>query len=163
MSNIFQKNNSGFTIIEVLIASVIISLTSLALMSATTKGIELSEKSLKQTQANMLIEEGVEAIKTIRDNNWVTIENLSMETVYYLSFDTNNNTWSLGINPTNLIDEIFTRQIIFSNVYRDANDDIASSGTIDDGIKKVQVTVSWPYGTSIISKNIDFYLTNFLN
>lgn len=163
MKNIFVKNNNGFTIIEVLIASFIISLTSLALMSATTKGIEISEKSLKQAQVNMLIEEGVEAVKTIRDTNWATIENLNTETIYYLSFDTNNNTWSLGVNPTNLIDEIFTRQIIFSNVYRDTNDDIASSGMIDDGVKKVKVIVSWPYGTSVISKDIGFYLTNFLN
>ncbi|MFA6251338.1 MAG: prepilin-type N-terminal cleavage/methylation domain-containing protein [Candidatus Paceibacterota bacterium] len=171
MKNILTKNkkifypNRGFTIIEVLIACVIISLTTIALMSATTKGIELSNKALRQAQASMLIEEGIEAVKSIRDNddNWTVIPSLSLETNYYLSFNLNTNTWSLNTTPEAPIDEIFTRTIVISEVNRDGNDDIASTGTVDDNIKKINVTVSWPDGGTINSKNINFYLTNFFN
>lgn len=151
----------GFTIIEVLIACVIISTTTLALMAATSKGIELSTRSLRQVQANMLMEEGVEAVKSIRDTDWTTISNLTLDTNYYLSF--NSNTWTLSTTLVSPIDEIFERAIIFSEVYRDSNDDIAFSGTLDTGIKKVNIIVSWSTSSGTNSKNITFYLANIFN
>ena len=168
MKNIFQVNKkiinyskAGFTIIEVLIACVIISITTLAVMSAASKGIELSNKALKQVQMSMILEEGVEAVKSIRDTNWITISDLNTDTNYYLFF--NLNTWSLSTTPSSLIDEVFTRTITLSPVYRDANDDIASSGTLDTGIKRVNITVSWISPSGVISKNMTFYLANILN
>jgi len=160
MKNIFKKKKklvSGFTIIEVLVACVIITTTTLALMSATSKGIELSTKALRQMQASMLMEEGVEAVKSIRDTNWTTISGLILNTDYYLSF---SSIWTLGTTPVSQIDEIFTRKVIFSEVNRDSNDDIAVSGTLDTGIKRVNVTVEWPTPSGINSKSITFYLAN---
>lgn len=157
MRNIFK---SGFTLVEVLVACVIISTTILALMSATSKGIELSTKALRQVEANMLMEEGVEATKSIRDTSWTTISDLTLNTNYYLSF---TNAWALGTTPVSKIDGIFTRTIVFSQVYRDSNDDISSSGTLDTGIKKVIVTVNWQSSGGTSSKNITFYLANIFN
>src|SRR3989339_2033041 len=146
MRIIFNKKNmsKGFTIIEVLIACVIISTTTLALASVASTGIQLSNRSLRQVQANLLMEEGAEAVKSIRDNNWTTISDLDLDTDYYLSFDINTNSWTLGQTPTATIDGVFTRVIVFSLVYRDDNDDIASSGEPDLGTKSVNVSVSWP-------------------
>lgn len=166
MKNIFKKKkinlyiNKGFTIIEVLIACVIISTTTLALMAATSKGIELSTRSLRQVQANMLMEEGVEAVKSIRDNDsdWTTISNLTLNTDYYLSFS--SNAWTLSTTPVSPIDEIFDRIVVFSPVYRDSNDAIASSGTLDTEIKKVDIMVSWSTPSGTNSKKITFYLAN---
>jgi len=170
MKNIFKikkkinyKSRAGFSLVEVLIACVIISLTTLALMSTASKGIELSNRALRQVQASMLIEEGVEAVKSIRDTNWETISSLNLDTNYYLFFDTNTNTWSLSTTPESLVDEIFTRTVILTAVNRDDNDDISPSGTIDTGIKRVNVTVSWPSKNDTISKNITFYLTDLFN
>ncbi len=165
MKSIFKKNNknTGFTLVEVIIACSIISLVTIALMSSASKGIELSGRALRQTQASMVLEEGVEAVKSIRDNSWTTISNLNLDTNYYLTFNTNTNTWSLGITAVTPVDSIFTRTVVFSAVNRDANDDIASSGTLDTGIKKVNVTVSWQTKTGTNSKNITFYLTNLFN
>jgi len=160
MKNIFKKKKnlvSGFTIVEVLIACVIITTTTIALMSATSKGIELSNRALRQGQASMLMEEGVEAVKSIRDTNWITISNLTLDTNYYLSF---SSAWILGITPVVQIDEIFTRKVVFSAVNRDSNDDIAVSGTLDTGIKRVNVIVEWSTPSGINSKSITFYLAN---
>lgn len=160
MKNIFKKKRnlvSGFTLIEVLVACVIITTTTIALMSATSKGIELSTKALRQVQANMLMEEGVEAVKSIRDTDWTTISNLTLDTNYYLSF---SGTWILGTTPVSQIDEIFTRKVIFSAVNRDSNDDIVVSGTLDTGIKRVNVTVTWSTPSGTNSKNITFYLAD---
>ncbi len=168
MKNFFTNkkkiiNSSGFSLVEVLIASAIISLTSIALMSAATKGIELSNRALKQVQASQLIEEGVEAVKSIRDTNWDTISGLTPAINYYLSFDTNTNLWSLDTIQTDKIDGLFTRLIVFSDVNRDSNDDIAEIGTLDVGTKKVNVFVTWPAPGGINSKNLKFYLANIFN
>lgn len=158
----FKKNN-GFSLVEVLIACSIIALTSLSLMQATAKGVELSNRALRQVEATQLIEEGVEAVKTIRDTDWNVISNLNLDTNYYLVFDTNTNTWSLSLISVVPIDNIFTRTIVFSRVDRDSNDNISSSGTLDTGSKKVNITVSWPAQGGTNSKNLTFYLTNIFN
>ena len=157
--NFTKKRNLvwGFTIIEVLVACVIITTTTIALMSATSKGIELSNRALRQVQANMLMEEGVEAVKSIRDTSWATISGKSLNTNYYLSF---SGAWILGTTPVAQIDEIFTRKVVFSAVNRDSNDDIASFGTVDIGIKRVNVIVEWSTPSGINSKSITFYLAN---
>lgn len=170
MKNIFiikgnkYRNKAGFSVVEVLIACIIMSMVTLALMSATSKGIELSIKALKQVEASQLMEEGVEAVKSIRDNNWTTISDINIDTNYYLSFDINSNTWSLGATPVSLIDDTFTRTVSFSEVYRDNDDDIADSEiTLDTGTKKVEVVVSWPNPSGTNSKEITFYLANIFN
>jgi len=175
MKKFFYKNNKkisrgdGFTLIEVLIACFIISMTTLALMSAASKGIELSIRALRQAQASMIAEEGVEAVKVIRDADWNVISSLSLNTNYYLSFNTGSNTWSLqttpSINPTTPIDDRFTRTIVFSAVYRDDNDDIVPSSleTPDPGTKRVTVNTSWQSQGETISKSITFYISNIFN
>jgi prepilin-type N-terminal cleavage/methylation domain-containing protein len=159
----FFLKNKGFTIIEVLIASLIISTTMIAVMSATSSGIQLSERALRQVQASMLAEEGVEVVKIIRDNGWSSFSGLSLNTNYYLSFDNNWRVWTISTTPVDPIDGIFTRTIMFSSVSRDSNDDIASSGSLDSGTRKVRVTVSWLSSGVTLSKNITFYLTNIFN
>lgn len=168
MKNFFTNkkniiNSSGFSLVEVLIASAIISLTAIALMSAATKGIELSSRALRQVQASQLVEEGVEAVKSIRDTNWDTISTLTPDINYYLSFDTNTNTWSLGTIQIDKIDGIFTRVVVFSDVNRDVNDDITETGTLDTGTKKANVIVTWPSSGGVNSKNLNFYLANIFN
>jgi type II secretory pathway pseudopilin PulG len=170
------KNNKfkkGFTIIEVIIACSIITITVFTLMSAASKGIELSGRSLRQTQANTLLEEGVEAVKTIRDDSWDTISALSLDAPYYLFYDINTNKWSLSSSmdtpissiPTYPIDDIFSRQVVFSEVYRNNDDDIdeEDGSNLDDGIKKVTVTVSWHSSGSQVSKDLVFYLADIFN
>ena len=172
MKKFFYNNKNisrddGFTLIEVLIACFIISVTTLALMSAASKGIELSSRALRQAQASMIAEEGVEAVKVIRDADWDTISSLSLNTNYYLSFNTGSNTWSLqttpSANPTTPIDDRFTRTIVFSAVYRDSNDDIAASGTLDSGTRRAVVNTSWQSQGETISKSITFYVSNIFN
>lgn len=172
--NKFKRNKfkKGFTIVEVIIACSIITITVLSLMSAASKGIELSGRALRQTQANILLEEGAEAVKIIRDNNWTTISLLSLNTPYYLFYNINTNTWELfntidtpiSSIPTYPIDNIFSRQIVLSEVYRNDNKDIDEAGTnLDTSIKKVTVSVSWFSLGNQVSKDLVFYLANIFN
>lgn len=163
MRTSFKKNQTGFTIIEVLVACFIMTLITLTLMSAAAKGIELSNQSLRQAQAGLLLEEGAEAVKSIRDTSWPAISGLSLETNYYLYFDSGTNTWSLSTTPLALLDGVFSRSVVISSVYRDSNDEISLSGTLDTGTKKVNVIVTWPNHQNVSSKNLTFYLADIFN
>lgn len=164
----FITSKNGFAIIEVLIASAIISITIFAVMSAAQRGIVLSFSSLKNTQANYLLEEGAEAIKIIRDNDRNNLASPALNVPLYLAFNAYQNTWSLvnqslNPNPVEIIDGVFTRKIVFSEVYRDSNDDIAAVGYLDSRSKKVEVTVSWIEKGATKSKSLGFYIFDIFN
>lgn len=167
MRTLQNKNNTkGFSLIEVLIACSVISIAIFSLMSASSKGIQLSNEALRQTQASFILEEGAEAVKSIRDAAWTNISSLTAGTNYYLTYNTGTNTWSLGTTPTGAIDSIFTRVIVISAVSRNGTDDIVTSGgTYDDtGTKKVTVTVSWPASDETISsKTLSFYISDIFS
>ncbi len=156
----FKNKSTGFTLVEVLVASAIISVTTFSLISAGAKGVELSTRALRQTQASYLLEEGAEAVKSIRDANWTNISGLTVGTTYYLSYNTSTNVWSLSTTAST-IDSIFTRTVVLSAVARDANDDIATSGTTDIRTKKAVVTVTWPVSNgTTVSKTLSLYIAD---
>lgn len=158
-----NKKNIGMTVIEVLIACSIISISIFALMKTAEKGLRLSSYALSKSQASFLLEEGAEAVKSIRDNDWTTISNLNLDTPYYLYFDTNTKKWTMDNNITS-IDGIFSRIVTISSVGRNGDDDIVDTGgTLDPGTKKVTVTVSWPLPSNTNTKSISFYVANIFN
>ena len=130
----------GFTLIEVIIAAVIISTIMISIIGLSASASNLSFFTLQESQAQTLLNETVEAVKLVRDDNWSNISSLSTSTNYYPSFS--GSAWTLTTTPNPI--GIFTQKIVFQNVNRDSNDDIVSSGgTLDTGTRKVTATVSW--------------------
>lgn len=155
-----KKAKFGFALIEVLIAVTIISGALIIVVSATTQSLSYSYITLKNYQATLATEEAVEAIKAIKLENWTSnISTLVTGTNYGITLGLNN--WQIAANPqtTNLG---FTRTIVFSNVYRDGNDDIATSGTLDTGVKKVTITTTWSYAGRNYSQTVEFYIFNII-
>ncbi len=97
MKNFFKKNSfekvKGFMMVEVIIASSIMLIVTIATMTVVQKGISISHQSLHATQASFLLEEGGEAVRTIRDSDWSNISSLSTSTVYYPVFS-HSTTWT---------------------------------------------------------------------
>lgn len=156
-----KKLGKGFGIIEIVIATTIISVAFLTMMSTASMSLRTSEKNTLELKANFLLEESVEAVKIMRDNDWQTnIASLSAGTDYFLEFD--GATWLANVSNV-LIDGVFERKFIINDVYRDANDDISSSGVLDQNTKKITVYVSWSKNGSIVSKSISFYISNIFN
>lgn len=157
----------GFTLVEVLVACSIISVSMFALMTTAQKGLSLSNQALIKSQANLLLEEGAEAVKSIRDNNWADVS--TNVTSYHLFFNTTTKLWSLNSSTSSLsgcipfypIDGVFNRTVTIASVGRDANDEIlVSGGTVDPGTKKVIINVSWVTGVGLSSKSLSFYISN---
>lgn len=148
---------TGFTIFEVVIAVAIIAMTFFGMTAAFQGSLQLARQNLRTTQASFLLEEGVEAVKVIRNDNWSNITALTPGTTYY--FNWNGTTWE-ETNTNQFIDGLFERSFVLEEVARDAEDDIAASGTTDSGTRKVTVTVSWWSGSATTSREIQTYITD---
>lgn len=151
------KNNNGFGVAEIVVAVAVISLSVFGLLTVASVSLKTLRANTNNIQAAFLLEEGVEAVRVLRDSGWsANISPLGIGTNYYLSF--NGTTWQA--TTTNVfIDNFFERKFVVSNVNRDGNDDIAASGTLDLNTKKITVSVSWPSQTGTTTKSISTYMT----
>lgn len=152
-----QKNTSnGFGLIEIVVGVSILAVSLVGIGTVAQRSLMLSRQALQETQANFLLEEGSEVVRFFRDTSWTNISNLSTTTTYYLTY---GSAWATTTTP-NKIDGIFTRSVTVTDVKRDVNDDIASSGTYDAGTKKINIALSWLNGIAVSNKTVQFYLTD---
>ncbi len=98
----------GFSLIEMILASAVFSLIVTVLVGAYLYGQESTTLAGNHGRATLLAEEGLEAVKNIRDQNFSNL----IDGTYGLA--TSSNQWVLsGSFDTT---DIFTRQIIISSV-----------------------------------------------
>ncbi len=157
---IFGK--TGFSLLEIVVGVSIIAAVIIGVMSASATGLKLMDENTKNIQAAYLLEEGLEAVKILRDSSWQNnIVPLNAGDNYYLKFQQGN--W-LATSSVVFIDSVFERKFAFSNVNRNASDDIVDSGgVLDPGTKKVVMSVSWATRNGTTTKSIPTYLTNIFN
>ncbi len=148
---------SGFTLIEVIIASAIIVTGVLALSEGYTQYIKFALMHEKNIQAAYLAEEGLEAITYIRDLRWNSIKTLSTTSPVYLSW--NSTRWQTTNTPE-YVDGEFLRTITIADVFRNGSDQIASTGTYDPNSRFVTAMLSYRQGTGTTTKTISTYITN---
>jgi len=154
-----KNKNSGFMVVELLIAIFIIVTSILAFSNVAQKSINVSRQSLDTSQASFLLEEGAEVVRLYRDISWTNISNMKPGTSYYIDFDVARSTWYFTTTP-NTIGK-FTRSIVFTAVNRDAvTGDISQSGSDDVGTRLVTIYVSWTDGTVTLTKNLSFYISD---
>ncbi|MEI7513337.1 MAG: hypothetical protein WCJ74_01815 [bacterium] len=159
----FQKNkNTAFSIIEVVVVPAILLMIVLAVMNAFTAYVKSSKGSIDAVKASYLLEEGIEVVKTFRDVSWNSkIASSTVDVPFRIAWNTNS---FATTSSTALIDGMFDRTIVLSNVYRDnVSKDISTSGTIDNNTKKVTVSVSWNSGSGTTTKTLSAYVTNIFS
>ncbi len=159
------KYKVGFSILEVVVATAIISITFTSLFSVYSSYLKVQFANTRIVKASFLIEEGLEVVRLLRDTSWAShIGNTTAGTTYYLNWT--GGAWQSTTTPQT-VDTIYTRKVVFSAVYRDSNDKIVSSGgTLDPNTKGYSVTVVWPKisgSTATTSKQISSYITNMFD
>ncbi|MBI2096235.1 MAG: type II secretion system protein [Candidatus Taylorbacteria bacterium] len=155
-----KKSNTekGFSALEVVVGAAIILTATLAILGAYGAFLSAALRGTRAMQATLLIEEAIEAVKFMRDSGWSgNIAGRVSNTPYYLTFD--GSAWSIS-TLNQYIDGVFERQIRFSDVYRDSEDNIVPSGTLDAGTKKMAVTVSWSVGQATTSRSASVYVAD---
>jgi Tfp pilus assembly protein PilV len=158
-----QIRKKGMGMLEILIGSSIIVIGLVAIIQSYNYYLHIALTNTPAIQASYLLEESVEAMRSLRDQSWTSnIASLSTSNTYYLSYNTTTNKWSTtGTNA--FIDRTFERKITVASVYRDASNDIVSSGTLDTNTRKITATVSWQNQGATTSKSVSTYLTNLFS
>ena len=146
--------------VEMLVAFSIITVSVLFASAVAQKSLYVSRQAMHSAQAAFLLEEGVEAVRTLRADAWSNISALAENTDYYPVFT--GGVWTLSASPAAV--GIFTRVVRIEPALRDdITKNIAESGTEDPDSKLVTVEVSWTEGGTTLTKTLQFYLMNIFS
>jgi type II secretory pathway pseudopilin PulG len=157
-----QNNQSsrGIGVIEIIVVIAVVAGSFFAISQLSSMYVSYASDKIDADNALNLAAEGIEGLRTLRDSSWTSnIANKTIGTTYYLTNSASN--WAITNTNPGRINGVYDRKILFSRVYRDINDNIASSGTEDINIRKVTVNVSWQENIGTQSVSLDTYLSNF--
>lgn len=155
-----KKFSQGIGLIEVVIGAAIILSIITILVAVNNMYLRVSSSSVKTVKAQMFLQEGIEAIRLIRDQGWTaSIAPLSKNSNYYFIFDMLGNKW--GVTTTPQYADGMNRSFVLQDVYRNANGDIVpSGGNLDEGSRKVVIKVEWLGYSSTSTASSTTYITN---
>jgi len=156
-----RNTQSGFSLVEILVASSIISVALITIIQLGGQSVAFSRRSVNLYTAATLLEEGAESVKIVRDNSWSGVSTPTSYVNYYSTFSTSTNMWSLSTTPSSI--GAFTRTITFAPVGRDSSYNLTATGTAVSSTRLVTVTVSWKDSLGSISKAISFYITDIFS
>ena len=149
----------GISLIEVIIASAIISVSMIYISNVYTNFLTLSLENTAKVQAVFILDEGVEALKTMRNYSWSQIASTTVATDYYLVWQ--NARWQATTTKV-IIDNTFVRKFIVSPVNRDAAtlNIVQTGGLPNSDTKIINLDVSWNYKGATSTKSTSFYIFN---
>ncbi len=159
-----MRYSKGFGLIEVVVGAAIITASVLALIDAYNTYATYALNNSRNIQAALLAEEGIEAVKFLRDNSWsVKIAPLASTSVYYLSW--NAGAWNLTTTTQSYVDGMFLRTLLVAAVNRDASsqDIVLTGGTTDPYTKKITVNVEYPTSKGTTTRSVSAYITNLFS
>lgn len=146
---------SGISLVEVLLSLGIFSIFSLGIFYVSVETLKKDVKIEGESEAILYAQEGLEAVTSMRDRNFLLLTNGD----YGLALE--NNLWTFIPAPEN-IDNFYSRTITIEDVYRDANGNIAANGSLDPNTKKITSEVEWLLrGLFPQSNTLVTYLTNW--
>ena len=156
MRNPSTNNREGFGLVEIVIVTGVLAASLFAFLQTEVLSVRLLRTERDNLEAALLAQEGLEGVRSIRDESWTdTIAPLVNGTMYYPVVE--NSKWKLVTSDPGAIEGRYTRTIVFSQVFRNASDQIAPSGTLDAGTRKVTSRVAWGNG----QKELVGYVTDF--
>lgn len=130
----------GFTIIEILVAIVILGFVSASFAALFNFSLRANSQNEKNLMALNLSKENLEIIRALRNESWDYLTNLTMGANYHIV--KNDNQWALSQGAESI--STFNRRVIIDNVYRDINDNIITSGgVLDPDTKKITSIIEW--------------------
>ncbi len=155
--HMYLNRRRGIGLIEVVVGIAIFLTVVVSILGAYRFLVRFSGVTPQTVKAYYLLEEGVEAARILRDASWETFSGLTTGVPYYVVLS--GNMWEATTTPV-VVDGAFHRTMTLSEVYRDADDDIAPSGTLDPNTYFVTMSVSWVRGGVTATKTLSVYLAN---
>ncbi|MFH1533752.1 MAG: prepilin-type N-terminal cleavage/methylation domain-containing protein [Nitrospirota bacterium] len=151
-----KKTQKGFMLVEVMLAMVIFAIFSIGVFYLSLDTVQRDLKVNLGTEALLYAQEGVEAVRNIRDKNFLLLTNgdkgLSLVA----------GSWEFIAAPED-IDGYYSRTITIEDIYRNDSGNIDTEGlNYDPDTKKITSEVSWMQ-KGVIPKSISLtsYLSNW--
>ena len=140
----------GFSILEVILAAAIFMLFATGAAGVIVRGFSTNRLGAEQTIANQFASEGIEAVKSIKNQSYASLVNSAGTGV-----DRVSNVWAFGGANDTLVhnnSDNYTRVIKVEDVQRDAlppcGNIVSSGGTLDPDTKKITSTVAWNFNAA---------------
>lgn len=158
--NFLLSTHRGFGMIEMIIGSAILSVSLLGISAFFQSALKTSNVTGLSIKGDYLLEEGVEAVKFLRDAGYANnISALGTGTPHHLVWNGTN--WATTTANV-FIDGLFERSFTVTNVTRDINDDIAA-GINDPDTKLITVSVAWGAYGATTTRSIATYIMDIFN
>ena len=154
-----HKSQKGISVIEVIVALSIIFVSFFSFLALAQYSLKFQDQSESKLEAINIAAETIEATRSVRNEDWNNFSSLSLDVPYYPVISSNK--WTLSSTDPGSINGVYDRWVIIEKVYRDANDNISSSGTEDDQTKKITAFVEWNDRGKIKQIDLITYLTNW--
>ncbi|OGC64212.1 hypothetical protein A3J33_01625 [candidate division WWE3 bacterium RIFCSPLOWO2_02_FULL_53_10] len=133
-----SRSKRAFTIVEVILAMGLFVLVVGGGVGAAVRAFSLNRLGEEESYAHFLANEGLEAARAVSSRDYFNLVNGSH------GLTTAGSQWNFS-GSSNTFGK-FTRTIIISNVYRDAEKNIiASGGTLDLYTKRAESRVTWNF------------------
>lgn len=152
------QSQRGISLVEVVVAMAIIGVMVAAIAYAVTATVGASDQALTDLQAWYLAEEGHEILRYLRDEDWSNVEVATIPDGAERYLDITTTTLAITATPS-LTEGKYTRELEFASAKRDADFDVAATGTTDPDTRLVTVQINWPGG----SIEVDSLLANINN
>lgn len=153
----------GVILVELMLALAILAIIGGLITMTFYAGQRSGRAALKRTQAVQLAQEAIDAAKSVAEEDYITLYNLTKGSNYYPAVSAGKWTLTAGTESIELDGDTFTRAIVIDNVSRDGSGNIESSynaSNDDPSTQKMTSTVSVTGQTDVVLKN---YYTRWRN
>ncbi|MGB2762359.1 MAG: hypothetical protein WBC21_02355 [Minisyncoccales bacterium] len=146
----YQKS---FSVIELMMAVFILVVAFIGFYQVAVFSFTTLEEAKNEMKADYLAEEYIEAVRSIRDQvDWddpvdgeTGLGEIDTANTYYLIIS--GGSWEITTVGPGLIDNLFSREIIFENISRDPDtgdiEDVYNVSNKDDNSLKVKAKINW--------------------
>ena len=152
-----MRNERGFSVVEIILAAAVFMILATGSITVVLQGLDSNRLGEEQAVANQYAVEGIEAVRSIKNQNFASLINTAGTGIQRVS-----NVWAFS-GSNNIFDSKYTRALTVSDVQRDGGGNIVEAGgTLDKLTKKITSTVSWNFSpTRSNSVVLTSYLTDY--
>ncbi|MEK7559216.1 MAG: prepilin-type N-terminal cleavage/methylation domain-containing protein [Patescibacteria group bacterium] len=137
------QRQAGFSLIEIILAAALFMIMATGSITVILQGLDSNRLGEEQTVANQYAAEGMEAVRSIKNQGFSNLVNSAGTGIAQVS-----SVWAFS-GGSNILSSKYTRVLTVSDVQRDCSGNIvASGGTTDSLTKKIMSTVSWNFTPS---------------
>lgn len=149
---------------EIVVVTAILSSVTLAFLGTFTTVSKFHEKNMKAIKAGLLAEEGIEALRIIKSQDFNELTSLIVPPADFSDhkyLEVSTSTWGVTTTPE-VIDGLYYRYFVLRSAFRDANSDLTSSagGSIDPNTFYAEVYVEWLWRNATNTNVYNAFFTN---